>query len=51
MIFGWNAGTDAAIGGLNAGGAALGVPFQLNVQTQGPLGLHVAGWAPVATTP
>ncbi|MCW3015361.1 MAG: hypothetical protein JWO02_2453 [Solirubrobacterales bacterium] len=47
-IGGWNAGADAAVGGLNAGAVALGLPFQLNVNTSGPLGLHTAGVAPLS---
>jgi hypothetical protein len=50
-IGGWNAGTDAAVGGLNAGAAALGMPFQLTVNTSGPLGLHVGALAALNTTP
>jgi hypothetical protein len=37
------AGADAAIGGWNAGAAALGLPFSFTQQTAGPLGLHTAG--------
>jgi hypothetical protein len=45
---GWNAGADAAVGGWNAGAAALGMPFQFTVNTWGPLGVHVAGVAPLS---
>ncbi|HMJ37110.1 MAG TPA: hypothetical protein VK501_24610 [Baekduia sp.] len=46
-IGGWNAGADAAIGGLNAGAAVFGLPYQLTMNTSGPLGLHTASLAPI----
>jgi hypothetical protein len=49
MIFGWNAGADAAIGGWNAGATALGLPFQFTVNT-GAFGVHAAGLAPVTVS-
>jgi hypothetical protein len=42
-VGGLNAGTDAAIGGWNAGASALGLPFQFSQGTRGPRGLHTAG--------
>jgi hypothetical protein len=36
---------------LNAGGAALGIPFQLTINTSGPFGLHTTGLAPLTASP
>jgi hypothetical protein len=38
---------DAAVGGWNAGLAALGMPFQLKVRTGGPFGANTAGFSPL----
>ena len=46
-IGGLNAGTDGAVAGWNAGAAALGLPFQFNESSWGPL--KVPGVAPLTT--
>jgi hypothetical protein len=48
-IGGLNAGADAAVGGWNAGAAALGLPFQFTINNWGPW--HVPGVAPLTATP
>jgi hypothetical protein len=48
-IGGLNAGADAAVGGWNAGSAALGLPFQFSTSSWGPL--HVPGVAPLTAMP
>lgn len=46
-VGGLNAGAVAAVGGWNAGATALGLPFQFTTSTFGPLGLDVPGMAPL----
>jgi hypothetical protein len=48
-IGGLNAGADAAVGGWNAGATALGLPFQFTVSAWGPY--HVPGVAPLNAAP
>jgi hypothetical protein len=48
-IGGLNAGADGAVGGWNAGAAALGLPFQFTTTAWGPL--KVPGVAPISTMP
>jgi hypothetical protein len=47
---GWAAGAEAAAGGFNAGAAALGLPFQFEVQT-GLFGVPHVGLASLQATP
>jgi hypothetical protein len=48
-IGGLNAGTDGAVAGWNAGAAALGLPFQFNENAWGPL--KVPGVTGISTQP
>ena len=50
-VGGLNAGAVAAVGGWNAGAAALGAPVQFTTTAVGPLGLQVPGVAPLSATP
>jgi hypothetical protein len=50
-VGGLNAGSVAAVGGWNAGAAALGLPFQFTTTSVGPLGLQVPGVAPLTAMP
>ncbi|HWD76542.1 MAG TPA: hypothetical protein VG371_15515 [Solirubrobacteraceae bacterium] len=50
-VGGLNAGSVAAVGGWNAGATALGLPFQFTTTSVGPLGLQIPGLAPLTATP